>query len=58
MLQALMNSHYDHKVDYEEVSKMFFLLYPRKFEENNLIFNVWYDISNKKVKFLLCTALY
>ena len=37
---ALMNAHYDHCVDYNEVADLFFQLYPRKLEKNNLIFDI------------------
>ena len=37
---ALMNTHYNHMVDYQKVADLFFQLYPRKLEKNNLVFDV------------------
>ena len=37
---SLMNTHYDHPVNYEEVAELFFQLFPRKVEMENLIFDL------------------
>ena len=49
---ALMNTHYDHPVNYEEVAELFFQLFPRKVEMENLIFDLWYVMIYVKNKYL------
>ena len=36
---AIMDIHRNVKVDYKEAAKLFFTLYPRKFQEFSLIFD-------------------
>ena len=35
---AIMNIHYNEKIEYKQVSKLFFSLHPRKLYEKNLVF--------------------
>ena len=37
---ALINTHYNHTVDYNKVAELFFQLFPRKLEIDNLIFDM------------------
>ena len=42
---ALMNIHYDHKIDYNQVADLFFQLFLRKLEKENLIFDIEWELK-------------